>query len=284
MQRSLGWIRQFHQPATSETLPLLVFPHAGAGASAYRAFSKVLSTKFNVIVFQYPGRQDRAAEQLLVSLPEIAAGAFGEFSASPHNRGIPIVTFGHSMGALVAFEFVRIAEARGIDVRQLSVSAAVAPSHAATKPPHPTDDDEILTHLAALEGTSTDVFANREVMRLALPVVKADYHAFDAYSCAEGVKVAAPIHAMGGDQDPIVTLGDLYGWGKHTDNVAVTMFDGGHFYLHEQVDAVAELLASAVSHRGPLAEPEATAKLGPDFRSGRTFGAQTDHHSRIGNL
>jgi surfactin synthase thioesterase subunit len=236
------WIRQFHEPDSPECLPLLVFPHAGAGASAYREFSKILSTKFNVVIFQYPGRQDRAAEAPLVSLPEIAAGAFSEFSTSDHNREAPIVTFGHSMGALVAFEFVRLAEASGIEVRRLNASAAVAPCQAAAKPPHPTADEEILNHLAALEGTDTNVFANREVMRLALPALKADYAAFDAYSCAADIKVAAPIHAMGGDQDPYITLGDLYGWGKHTDTIKITMFDGGHFYLQSHIDAVAKLL------------------------------------------
>ncbi|HTQ22195.1 thioesterase II family protein [Mycobacterium sp.] len=245
MPRTLGWIRQFHAPASPDSLPLLVFPHAGAGASAYREFSKVLSSKFDVIVFQYPGRQDRVAEASLVSVAEMAEGAFSEFCASDHHRGLPIITFGHSMGALVAFEFVRLAEVRGIDVRQLNVSAAVAPSNAAGKPPHPKDDDEILAHLAALEGTDTDVMANSAVMRLALPVIKADYQAFDAYSCADDVKVASPILAMGGDQDPYVTLGDLYGWGKHTDTVKVTVFDGGHFYLTSHIDAVAELLASS---------------------------------------
>ncbi|MGO9927802.1 MAG: thioesterase II family protein [Mycobacterium sp.] len=243
MPRKLGWIRQFHEPDVPKSPPLLVFPHAGAGASAYREFSKALSKKFEVVVFQYPGRQDRAAESLLSSLPEIAAGAFGEFSTSDHNRGVPIVTFGHSMGAMVAFEFVRIAEARGIDVRQLNVSATVAPCHAAAKPSHPNDDEELLNHLLALEGTDAGVFANRDLMRLTLPVVKADFKAFDAYSCPEGVKVAAPIHAMGGDQDPYVTLGDLYGWGKHTDIVKVTMFDGGHFYVNQHIEAIAELLA-----------------------------------------
>jgi len=238
MRRNLGWIRQFHQPDLPGSLPLLVFPHAGAGASSYREFSKVFSKKFEVIVFQYPGRQDRAAEALLGSLPEIAAGAFGEFSTSEHNSGLPIVTF----------EFVRIAEAQGIDVRQLAVSATVAPCETADTLPHPQDDEELLNHLMALEGTDNDVLASREVMKLTLPVVKADFKAFDAYSCAEDVKVAAPVHAMGGDRDPYITLGDLYGWGKHTDTVKVTMFDGGHFYLNQHVEAVAELLASC-AHR-----------------------------------
>jgi surfactin synthase thioesterase subunit len=245
LPRTLGWIRQFHEPDSAESPPLLVFPHAGAGASAYREFSKILSTKFRVIIFQYPGRQDRAAEPSLVSLTEIAAGAFGEFTMSDHNRGVPIVAFGHSMGALVAFEFVRIAEAKGIDVRHLNVSAAVAPSKAADKPSHPKDDEEILNHLAALEGTDSGVMQNRELMRMALPVIKADYAAFDAYSCTEDIKVVAPIHAMGGDQDPYITLGDLYGWGKHTDRIQVTMFDGGHFYVQSHIDAVAELLTSS---------------------------------------
>lgn len=248
MPRQLGWIRQFHKPDFPASRPLLLFPHAGAGASAYRDFSKVLSSKFNVIVFQYPGRQDRAAEAALTTLSAIAEGAFGEFSASEHNRGVPIVTFGHSMGGWVAFEFVRIAEARGIDVRQLTVSATVAPCNAANKPAHPKDDEEILDHLAALEGTASDVFAHRELIRLALPVIKADYSASDMYSRDKNVKIAAPIHAIGGDRDPIVGLGDLYGWGKHTDNLQVTMFDGGHFYLHDHLDAVAELIASGAQY------------------------------------
>ncbi|ORJ60167.1 thioesterase II family protein [Mycobacterium simiae] len=242
MPRALGWIRQFHHAESAKGTSLLVFPHAGAGASAYREFSKVLSEQFDVIVFQYPGRQDRAAEPLLGSVDDIAAGAFREFSESQQHAGRPIVAFGHSMGALVAFEFVRLAEASGMEVRRLNVSAAVAPCRVADKPPHPVDDDGLLDHLAALQGTDAAVLANREIMRLALPVVKADYAAFDAYSCAPGARVAAPIHALAGDRDPNVTLGDLYDWGKHTDTVEVTMFDGGHFYLESHLEAVSKLL------------------------------------------
>lgn len=179
------------------------------------------------------------------SLQDIAAGALTEFQASDHNRGVPLFTFGHSMGALVSFEFVRLAEQAGLTVRQMTVSAAVAPSAAEGKPRHPTEDDQILQHLGNLEGTDSSVMANSDVMRLALPVMKADYRAFDTYSCADDVKVAARIHAIGGDQDPIVTMRDLYDWGKHTHSLEVTMFDGGHFYLNPHNDAVAELVVSA---------------------------------------
>ena len=246
MPRALGWIRQFHRPQSPQGMPLLVFPHAGAGASAYRDFAKALGARFDVLVFQYPGRQDRAGEPALGSLPEIAAGALAAFTASEHHRGGPIVTFGHSMGGWVSFEFARLAAANGVDVAQLTVSASVAPCRADAKPPHPTDDDAILDHLGALDGTDSAVFGNRDLMRLALPVIKADYRACDAYSHAADIKearVTAPIQAIGGAQDPIVTLGDLYGWGQHTDDVRVTVFDGGHFFLNDHLAAVADLLA-----------------------------------------
>ncbi|WP_330252225.1 alpha/beta fold hydrolase [Nocardia sp. NBC_00565] len=248
MQHRPRWIRQFHKPNSPDHRPLLIFPHAGAGASAYRAFSKAFSANYDVIVFQYPGRQDRAHEPALTSLPEVAAGAFDEFRDSIFNRGVPITTFGHSMGALVSFEFVQLAEAAGIDVRQLTISAAVAPCRAANRRPTPQEDEQLLDHLAMLEGTSRDVFTNLEVMRMALPVIKSDHRAADAYSGAENVKIAARIHAICGDSDPIVTMADLNGWRKHSDDVDVTMFEGGHFYLNDQVDAIAQLLTPSAQH------------------------------------
>ena len=249
MQHRPKWIRQFHQPDSPEHLPLVIFPHAGAGASTYRTFSKAFSKNYDVYVFQYPGRQDRAHEQALTSLPDIAAGAFAEFRTSPAHRGEPITTFGHSMGALVSFEFVRLAEAEGITVRQLTISAAVAPARAVDQPRAPKDDQELLDHLAMLEGISGDVFVNPEVMKMALPVIRNDHTASETYSCAETVKVAARIHALCGAQDPIVSMSDLHAWRKHGDDVDVTIFEGGHFYLNDHVDAIAELLAPNARYR-----------------------------------
>jgi surfactin synthase thioesterase subunit len=244
VDRKLRWIRQFHKPESPDAPSLLIFPHAGAGASAYRALSKASAVNFNVLVFQYPGRQDRRCEPALRSLTDIAMGAFAEFKSSEHNRAVAMHTFGHSMGAVVSFEFVRLAEAAGLDVHQLTVSSAVAPCNIADKPALPTEDDAVLAHMGALEGTNATIMGNLDVMRMAVPVMKSDYEAFNAYECADGVRVAARIHSIGGDQDPMVTVRDLYGWGRHTDELAVTLFDGGHFFLNAKTEALADLLAA----------------------------------------
>ncbi|GAB3207213.1 thioesterase II family protein [Nocardia tengchongensis] len=248
MARELGWIRQFQAPSAESAPPLLVFPHAGAGASAYRVFAKTLAAEFDVVVFQYPGRQDRAREAAAETLQELAAGAFEAFRASAHESGAPLTVFGHSMGAIVAFEFARLAEAAGLTVRLLAASSAAAPARIAALPGHPTDDDALLDHMSALNGTGAEVLGSREVLRMALPVMKADYRAFDAYSCDADIAVDTPIHVLGGDEDEFVAPRDLFAWEGHSRaGIRVTMFAGGHFYLDQHVDGIAELLIAEKS-------------------------------------
>ncbi|MFE1593282.1 thioesterase II family protein [Nocardia sp. NPDC058705] len=243
MARELGWIRQFQAPRTDSLPPLIVFPHAGAGASAYRVFAKRMAADFDTTIVQYPGRQDRAREAAAETLPELAAGAFEAFRTSAHHTGAPLTVFGHSMGSIVAFEFARLAEAAGLTVRLLVVSAAAAPQRIAELPGHPTEDDELLDHMAALNGTGSDVMASREVMRMALPVLKADYRAFDAYSCGTEVRISAPVLVLGGDDDPFVGPRDLHSWEQSTTaEIEVNLFDGGHFYIDDNIDGIAEAL------------------------------------------
>ncbi|MGQ4597191.1 alpha/beta fold hydrolase [Nocardia sp. R6R-6] len=247
MPASLGWIRQFHKPRSADCPPLLIFPHAGAGASAYRTVSKTLSAHFDTKLLQYPGRQDRGAEPAAATLPEIAAGAFEAFR-SESAADVPLTVFGHSMGAIIAFEFVRLAEAAGLPVRLLAASSAAAPGLIADLPGHPTEDEELLDHMTALNGTGADVLANRDLLRMALPVLQADYRAFDAYACAADVRIESPIRVLGGDEDQFVAPRELYAWSAHTSSAAeVTLFAGGHFYLHDHLDGIAELLVPQAS-------------------------------------
>ncbi|WP_330234133.1 alpha/beta fold hydrolase [Nocardia sp. NBC_00508] len=246
MSKTPGWIRKFHKPAAETLPPLVLFPHAGSGASTYRTFSKRLSADFDVLLVQYPGRQDRAAEPMATSIAELAEGALAAFLESPHRPDVPITVFGHSMGAVVAFEFVRRAESVGIEVGVLGVSSAVAPPLVVDQPPHPSEDEALLDRLAALDGTGSDLLANREIMRMALPVLKADYRAFDSYVCAADIQVQARIQALGGADDEVVTPAHLRAWASHSRNgYALMLFDGGHFYLHDHVDGIAEVLAEA---------------------------------------
>ncbi|MGL6236528.1 MAG: thioesterase II family protein [Segniliparus sp.] len=271
MPVNAGWIRQFHRPSAAETehrhrpsaaetehrhkpgseLPLLlVFPHAGSGASAYRSLSQAAKGDFEVVLFQYPGRQDRAQEPALATLPEIAAGAFTAFESSPWSgRGDGMTLVGHSMGALVAFEFARLAERAGLRPRTLCATASTAPHLVEALPPHPQDDQAILDHLVALDGMADNVLASQELLRMALPVVKKDYAAFDAYACSPpSAAIAAAIMAFGGEDDHMVPMGGLRAWSVHSGpGFRVRQFPGGHFFVNGHWPQIVHELAGAES-------------------------------------
>ena len=244
-RRTAPVLRAFHRPPAADAPLLLVFGHAGSGASAYRELSSRVTSGYEVLVMQYPGRQDRGREPAAGALADLAAEAFAEYSARAEQR--PTVVFGHSMGAVVGFEFTRLAVAAGAPVTRLVASAATAPSRVADLPRHPTDDESLLAHLGMLQGTGGAVLANETVMRMALPVLRADYAAFDAYQCAGDVRVDVPIRVIGGADDQVIAPHLLHSWSAHSDDVEVTVVDGGHFHIDEHPGTVAQILLECAS-------------------------------------
>jgi surfactin synthase thioesterase subunit len=240
-----GWVRRFHPAAENADRTVVVFPHAGGGASAYRLLSAALAEQgTETLVIQYPGRQDRAAEPHPGTLPGLAQGAVDDLLPLLTER--PITLFGHSMGAIVAFEAARILQATGRRVERLVPSAAVPPSQVEDLPSHPTRDDELLARAAMLDGSDPAVLADNVIARLALPAMRADFAAFDAYTCAAGVTVDAPVTALGGLDDPAVPPAHLHGWAGHsTVGAQVRLLPGGHFFWGDHIPTVAQLLTPA---------------------------------------
>ncbi|ALG86108.1 thioesterase II family protein [Gordonia phthalatica] len=239
-------LRAFHKPTRPDAPALLVFPHAGGGASSYRELSGLLSAHFDVRIMQYPGRQDRMREPAATDLTDLAAEAFEAVLADEGLVGRTVVAFGHSMGSIVAFELTRRLQDAGRAPARLVVSAATAPSRVAALPKHPDSDEELMAHLSGLQGTGGAVMNSESVMRMALPALRADYRAFDAYDCPVDARVAVPIQVIGGADDPIIKPFQLHSWTDHADTVDVSIVDGGHFYLNEHPRELVDILAAAV--------------------------------------
>ncbi|MDZ4267629.1 MAG: thioesterase domain-containing protein [Mycobacterium sp.] len=242
------WIKRF--PGEQATVrggggghaATILFPHAGGAAAAYRGFALALAARgVDTYIVQYPQRGERLADPAPETIGGLAAEILG---AADWARLGPLRLFGHCMGALVGFEFTRLAEHHGITVRELWASASQAPCTVAGSRPAPTTDREMLADIVELGGTDASLLDDEDFLDLLLPAVRADYRAFNRYSCDRTVRISADIHTVGGRDDHRVELDLLRQWESHTGAAfTFTLFDGGHFYVDDHLDEVAELVS-----------------------------------------
>lgn len=236
------WFRRFTKPLDNGPR-LVCFPHAGGAATAYMQLARALSADLDVLSVQYPGRQDRYGEEpftALAPLVEAVAGELArELAAEPHR---PYALFGHSMGALVAFETARqLARGDAPAPQRLFLSGRGAPETRRSPLGPAFDDADVLAEIRRLNGTDQAMLDNPEVMEMVLPALRADYRALGTYSWGGGEPLSVPVTALIGDGDPMVTLPDVRSWQAHTTGTfELRVFEGGHFYLNDQLAGVAE--------------------------------------------
>ena len=211
---------------------LFCFPHAGGGTS--------LLNGAGIVPVRLPGRESRVAEAPFERM-EALVSALAAAIAGLLDR--PFAFFGHSMGAIVAFELARELHRRGlVPPRMLIASGARAPRYRLghVPPPEPADD-ELLAELLRLSGMPEQAFEDAAARDALLPVLRADTHLYRQYVYRTGPPLDVPIRAYGGADDPNITREHLENWAVETTaSFAVRRFPGGHFYLQARRD---ELLA-----------------------------------------
>jgi surfactin synthase thioesterase subunit/glycosyltransferase involved in cell wall biosynthesis len=206
-------------------LRLFCFPHAGGGGSAFKAWAERLPRSVVVV----PMRPPRRATPYIMA--ELVA-ALGD-SIEPY-LDQPFAFFGHSMGAVVAFELARLLRRRNRPLPRLLVaSGARAPRFRRGHVPGPEPGEaEFVDALRRLQGTPRAVLDNPTLLQLILPALREDAAIYRNYIYAEEPPLHCPIRAYGGADDPNVHRQHLEGWAAETTAAfAMRLFPGGHFYL-----------------------------------------------------
>jgi surfactin synthase thioesterase subunit len=226
-------------------VPLVCFPFAGAGASFFRPWSARLAGQFDVIAVQLPGREKRIGDPPHTEVSAAIGEALPELSRSLGSRR-DVVVFGHSLGAVLAYELARAASREaGFQVQRLVVSGSPAPSHQRARRATGLSDDQFLQRVSDFAGYSHPVLQDPEMRELLLPALRADVEMHEGYLPGPLDVLAASITCLRGRDDALVSLADSARWqevtGQPLDLVEVA---GGHMYLVDQPERVFEVLHS----------------------------------------
>lgn len=232
------------RPNPAAALRLFCFPYAGGAARIFRSWAEHLPVGVELCLVELPGRGARMWEPRLTSILSMA-----EALEAPllHALDRPFAFFGHSMGAVIAFETARRLRRRhGLQPAHLFVSGSSAPHLPRIHPvTYDLPEDEFLEHLVSLNGTPPEVHENAELMELLTPLLRADFQAVQTYAWHEEPPLSCAVHAFGGLEDENVSRERLAAWREQTTaSFNLSMFPGDHFFLNTSPRALLEVLSS----------------------------------------
>jgi medium-chain acyl-[acyl-carrier-protein] hydrolase len=235
------WFIPFKQEDNA-SIRLCCFHYGGGSASAFREWSKDVMDFVELIVVQMPGRENRFNEPLLYNISHVVDKLCMNFD---HYMDKPFIFFGHSMGALIAFEFIRSLRRRGKpQPKHLIVSGTKAPQIPLGRQPiHDLPDSKFIEELKRYNGIPGSIVDNRELMSLFLPTIRADFCISETYKYLSEEHLTCPITALGGLSDDTFNPDDLLKWEEQTTCAFKSYFlSGDHFFIKTSYKEVLKIV------------------------------------------
>jgi medium-chain acyl-[acyl-carrier-protein] hydrolase len=193
----------------------------------------------DICPIQLPGRENRLREPPFTRVQTIVENLAPELSLYMDR---PYILYGYSLGALIAFELARELRRRKIraplSLYALARRAPHLPQHDA--PMHHLPDDLFLAEVVCRYGGLPAIIQQDvELMKLVIPVLRADITALETYVYEKQDPLDCPIYASGGNFDSTAKEKDLEAWRSHTSGgFELKMFDGDHFFIRNNRESI----------------------------------------------
>lgn len=219
---------------------LFCFPYAGGSAAVFSNWKRFLHNDIEVVPVELSGRGRRMGEAFYESVDEAVEDIYHRICLSLDSS--PYSFFGHSMGTLIVYELCKkIRSMGGAMPLHLFVSGRYPPHIRKEKRNyHNLPEDEFKEEIMKIGGTDLQVFEDKELYRLFIPILRSDYKLVEEYAYVErDFKLDCNVTVFNGRADDIATYDDLLQWRKHTLGTSrIYEFDGGHFFIHDHAEEV----------------------------------------------
>ncbi len=222
---------------SGQTAPkrLICFAYAGGNAAMYLPWQARLGADIEICAVQLSPRH--GSGEIHGSFPALIRDIA---QAIQPLLDRPYALFGHSLGALVAFELSRFIKLMHLPTpTRLIVSGCDAPMHKSdAKRVHDLPHDEFIAELRQKKGTPEAVLDAPELLALLLPAVRADFALVEAYQYRANIRLDMPLDVFAGQKDEISDE-SLAPWLAETNAAsAVHWFEGGHFFINSETKTV----------------------------------------------
>ncbi|MGW4325245.1 thioesterase domain-containing protein [Nocardia sp. NPDC004573] len=239
-----GGLTIHRKTAGAPALRLFCWPFAGGKAAAYTPWRRSLPDWVELCVIELPARQRHLAQTPIRRFTDLVDVALARVLPL---TDLPFAFFGHSLGALTAYEVARRLP-EGIAPRALLLGGAVAPHLPRPGRLSQLPDHEFAAAVGHYGGIPPEVRETPEVMALFLPALRSDFEIFDDYRFAPAAAPTCPAHLFGGRDDRQVAVTQLEAWRDVLPGLRSTeLLPGGHFFLVEQRAALLDSLADKLA-------------------------------------
>jgi surfactin synthase thioesterase subunit len=216
---------------------IFLFPYGGGSAASYRSYANRFPSRTGrVVPVEIPGRGKRSHEEYAKSIPECAALALEEIDTESETY----ILHGHCMGALLAFEAIKLIEAIGgtLPIFMLA-SGRNAPGHVndwLRRVPE-MDDRSLFKELQEFGGIPRGLsFAMAQHF---LTVLRNDQAMIRDYVPGE-TRISVPILALASRDDKMTNAAGVANWKNYTSKfLSIEWLDGQHYSFLSQPDRVA---------------------------------------------
>lgn len=240
------WIKVF-QPRKSAQIKILCFPYAGGGASEYRYWPEFLTDNIELWAVQLPGREDRIQEAFYDDVEVVIKelhNVIGE------KMDTPFLLFGHSMGAILAYEFAkRLKKYDSKEPEHLYLSGRAAVKDSSKQKQFTSMSERELEWMAIHKlGTSDIIMEQPELKKIFLRTLHADFKMIEAYHASEGNKLTCPVSVFYGLSDDSYMEEQYREWSSVTEGTFKSeAFEGGHQFINENTESVIQAILKDIT-------------------------------------
>lgn len=221
----------FAQNNTNAEVRVFCFPYSGSGATTFNNYIKELSEKTEVITLELPGHGNRLLEKPFTDLNNLINTIYKEIKPYLDKK---FVFLGYSLGALLAFELTRKLRRENQPLpKKLFLCAYRAPQIAKFSALYKSEDEVLLSEIRRLGGTPDAISQNPEMMKLVLPIFRADLEILEKYQYLPEEPLETPLCVFGGQTDKDFPSSELKMWQEQTkEKFQFHLIEGNHFFLH----------------------------------------------------